>query len=284
MGEMIICKGKLVPSTEAAIDLEDRGYQFGDGVYEVIRVYNGVMFTLDEHLDRLAGSLEKIKISLPCPLEELKGLLVQLVDINQIKTGTVYLQVTRGSAPRNHAFPGKNVEPVITAYTKEVPLPVETTDNGVSAIVVEDIRWLKCDIKSLNLLGSVLAKETAVENGCYEAIQHRGNLVTEGSSSNISIVFDGKVITHPANHLILNGIVRQVILKLCAKQGIPVEERPFAIEEMMGADEVFLSSTTSEITPIIKIEKETIGNGSPGKITKLLQSLYRNEIDLHCGK
>ncbi|MFS0780507.1 D-amino-acid transaminase [Bacillus sp. 1P06AnD] len=283
MGKSVIFKGKMMLEDQAHVDIEDRGYQFGDGVYEMIRVYNGKMFSAEEHLQRLVSSTEKIHIDLVYSINEMHDMLQELIVKNQLLLGTVYVQVTRGTAPRSHAFPGKNVSPVFTAYTKEVERPLATMGNGVKALTVEDIRWLMCDVKSLNLLGNVLAKQKAVEQGCYEAIQHRAQEVTEGSSSNIYIVQSGKIITHPANNLILNGIVRQVILCLAKKNGLIVEERPFSLSEIVDADEVFLTSTTSEITPIVEVDGRVIADGKPGKMTKQIQRLYLEEIIHQCG-
>src|SRR5690606_40312124 len=206
---------QIVKNEEVLVDKEDRGYQFGDGVYEVVKVYNEKLFTATEHIDRFYDSAEKIRITIPYTKDKLHQLLHQLVEANNIDTGHVYFQITRGAGPRNHIFPGDDVIPVITGNTKENPRPLENFEKGVKATFVEDIRWLRCDIKSLNLLGAVLAKQEAYEKGCYEAILHRDEIVTEGSSSNIYGIKEGVLYTHPANNLILNGITRQVIIK-CA--------------------------------------------------------------------
>ncbi len=189
---------KIVNEDEVIINKEDRGYQFGDGVYEVIKVYNGEMFTTDEHIDRLYLSAEKIRITIPYTKDKLHKLLHELVEINNLGTGHIYFQITRGTAPRVHNFPVGNIQPVITAYTKENERPFENFEKGVKATFVEDIRWLRCDIKSLNLLGAVLAKQEATEKGCYEAILHRGDVVTEGSSTNVFGIKDGVLYTHPS--------------------------------------------------------------------------------------
>ena len=210
-------------------------------------------------------------------------MLTELMERNQLTTGTIYLQVSRGIAPRNHAFPSSDVQQTFIANTKAVGRPVENMKTGVKTILLEDIRWLLCDIKSLNLLGNLMAKQKAVEAGCFEAIQHRGDTVTEGSSSNVSIIKDGKVITHPANNLILNGITRQKVLEVCRNHAIPVEERAFSLEELKQADEAFISGTTVEVTPIIEIDGEKVGNGSPGEVTKHIQALFNQAIEKECG-
>lgn len=281
--EYVIVNGEFICRSEAKIDIEDRGYQFGDGVYEVIRVYNGRMFTGQEHLERLMESGKKIGLDIKYTVQEIKSMLTELIEKNNLTLGTIYLQISRGVAPRNHAFPSSDVAHTFVANTKAVGRPSENMDTGVKTILLEDIRWLLCDIKSLNLLGNLMAKQKAAEAGCFEAIQHRGEIVTEGSSSNVSIIKDGKVITHPANNLILNGITRQKVLQLCCSNDIPIEERSFTLEELKQADEVFLSGTTVEVMPIIEIENQKVGNGEPGPLTRKLQELFEKAIEIECG-
>jgi D-alanine transaminase len=273
----------LTERSKISVDLEDRGYQFGDGVYEVIRVYNGKLFTGDEHLQRLNESAESIKIKLPFSIVEMKKQLLELVEENKLTFGIVYIQVSRGVSQRNHLFPQPDTVPVYVAYTRELPIPADAMEKGVTAITVEDIRWLRCDIKSLNLLPNLLAKQKASESGCFEALQHRNGTITEGSSSNVSIVVNGKIKTHPATNLILNGITRKVILEVSKKSGIEINEESFSVEEMLNADEVFLTGTTTEVMPVIEIDKRKIGNGKSGPVTKQLQSLFKLKIKEQCG-
>lgn len=279
-----LLNGEIIPRSEAKVDVEDRGYQFGDGVYEVIRVYNGKLFTANEHLSRFVKSADSIGISIPYTTEQLKETLEKLIEKNKLQLGTIYMQITRGTAPRNHAFPTVKVTPTLVAYTNEVRRPEESFHTGVKAILTEDIRWLRCDIKSLNLLGNLLAKQKAVEAGCYEAIQHRGQDVTEGSSSNIYIVKNGAVMTHESNHLILKGITKDVILDVCSDNDIPFEEKTFSLDDLETADEVFLSSTTSEVMPVIEISGNKVNNGTPGEVTRKIQELFQQEIEKQCGK
>ncbi|MCM3125574.1 MULTISPECIES: D-amino-acid transaminase [Bacillaceae] len=281
--EYVIVDDKVLDRTEAKVDIEDRGYQFGDGVYEVIRVYNGKMFTGIEHLNRLAESAEKIRMKLPYSPEELLARMEELISKNEVETGTVYMQFTRGTSPRNHVFPGEEVATTFVAYTRKVPRPVDPMEKGVRAILDEDIRWLRCDIKSLNLLGNLLSKQKAAEAGCFEAILHRGETVTEGSHSNISIVKDGVVITHQADNHILNGISRQKVLEICRNEGIPFEERAYTLEELSSADEVFSSGTTVEVMPVVEVAGKPVGNGQPGSVTRKLQTLFKAEIERQCG-
>ncbi|MDQ1001166.1 D-alanine transaminase [Neobacillus niacini] len=281
--EFALLNEEIIDRSQAKVDIEDRGYQFGDGVYEVIRVYNGKMFTLTEHLKRFADSAESIGISLPFTSLKLSEMLEELTEKNNLQTGNIYMQVTRGTAPRNHLFPTGNVTPTLVAYTINGVRPLENLKSGVKTILTEDIRWLRCDIKSLNLLGNLLAKQKASEQGCFEAIQHRGQEVTEGSSSNIFMVKNGTVITHESNHLILKGITKDVILDLCFKNNIPVQERTFSLTELEEAEEVFLSSTTAEVMPVIEIDGKKIRSGIPGHLTRKLQDLFEKEIEKQCG-
>jgi D-alanine transaminase len=278
-----IINGEFVERSSAMVDIEDRGYQFGDGIYEVIRVYNGKMFTGKEHLERFFRSAKSIAIKLEYTIEQLTELLEELIKKNNLQLGTIYMQATRGIAPRNHAFPEEKVTSTLVAYTKELARPLEKMEKGVKTVLVEDIRWLRCDIKSLNLLGNVLAKQKASEKGCYEAVQSRGNDVTEGSSSNIFIVKNGVIATHASDHLILKGITKDVVFKICAENGMKMEERTFTLDELATADEVFLTSTTSEVMPVIDIDGKKVGTGEPGPVTRKLQEWFDAEIIRQCG-
>ncbi|MFJ7678857.1 D-amino-acid transaminase [Peribacillus sp. NPDC097198] len=277
----IIYNGELKDRSAIQIDVEDRGYQFGDGVYEVIRVYNGKLFAADMHLNRLMDSAKLIQLKVPFTVAEIKERTKELITAENLEYGIVYMQLTRGASPRNHAFPIGEVDPVFVAYTKD--MPYTGSKPGVKAVTVEDIRWLRCNIKSLNLLGNILAKQQAVEAGCDEAIQHRDGTVTEGSSSNVAIIVKGTLKTHPATNLILNGITRQILLKLCNDKGISYVEEPFTLSDMMDADEVLYTSTGVEVTPITAIDGQLIGDGKVGSITLQLQKLFTQEIERQCG-
>ncbi|MDX8345294.1 D-amino-acid transaminase [Rossellomorea sp. YZS02] len=277
----VFVNGELIDRDKAKIDIEDRGYQFGDGIYEVIRVYNGKTFTMKEHMERLYQSAEKMKLSIPYNEEEFTATLLRLIEMNGVQDGIVYLQVTRGVSARQHHFPSQDVVGSVVAYTKDFPVPKGQMEDGVTAKLVEDIRWLRCDIKSLNLLGNLLAKQEAASEGHFEAILHRGDTVTEGSSSNAFMVKDGVIYTHPATNLILNGITRRVIEDLSRKNGITFQEKTFSVPELLAADEVFIASTTSEVMPVTGIDGKVIGEGRPGAVTKRLQALFgdRKEIE-----
>jgi D-alanine transaminase len=272
--------GKFTNKDSLNISVDDRGYYFGDGVYEVVKVYDGELYTAEEHFSRLFQSAAKIKMAIPYSEQQLIDIAKELVKVNEVNTGHIYLQVTRGASPRIHQFPELSVAPVVTAYAIHNPRPMSNIEGGVSVKSVEDVRWLRCDIKSLNLLANVLAKQEAYEAGCAEAIFVRDGLVMEGSSSNAFGVKDGVVFTHPATNLILNGITRQVVLKLCDEMSIPVEERAFTPDEMNAMDEFFITSTTAEITPVVLIDEKPVGSGSPGVITRQLQEAFARQIPL----
>jgi D-alanine transaminase len=274
---VILYDDRLLTRNEANIDIEDRAYQFGDGVYEVICVYHGQPFYLDEHLKRFEKSAAAIRLQLPYPTEKLAQLLRKLIEENQLEHGNLYLQISRGTAPRSHAFP-KQSHPLVVAYPQPGARPIPELAHGVTAITDEDIRWLRCDIKSLNLLGAVLSKQKAIDHGCQEAILIREGIVTEGSSTNIFIVKEQTLWTHPANHLILHGITRKITLQLADELGISVKTVPFDKQSLLGADEVFMTSTTMEICPIVQIDGQPVQNGSPGPITRRLQEAFEQKI------
>ncbi|WP_432358016.1 D-amino-acid transaminase [Sporosarcina sp. UB5] len=276
--------GQFTKKDSLNISIDDRGYYFGDGVYEVVKVYDGELFTAEEHIERLFQSASKIKLAIPYSEQQLIDIAKELVKANDVKTGHVYMQVTRGASPRVHQFPELAVTPVVTGYAIHSPRPIKNIEGGVSVKTVEDVRWLRCDIKSLNLLANVLAKQEAHEADCTEAIFIRDGVVTEGSSSNAFGVKDGVVITHPATNLILNGITRRVVLELCKELGISVEERGFTHDEMNEMDEFFITSTTSEITPVVNIDGKAVGSGTPGDVTKKLQEAFARQIPLSVAR
>ncbi|QDP39593.1 D-amino-acid transaminase [Radiobacillus deserti] len=269
----VLSQQEFVDRHSLTYPFEERGLQFGDGVYEVIRVYNGDYYLKKEHVDRLFRSAEAVKIKLPFTKEELDANLRQLLSQNNVTDDAkVYLQATRGSATRDHAFP--TVEANFYAYVEDLPRPEDKLRNGVSAILRPDERWQNCYIKSLNLLPNVLAKQEAKEHGAYEAILHRDEKVTECSSSNIYIVKKGTVYTHPETNQILHGCVRGRIKQLACQDNIPFVEAAFSVAQLMDADEVFVTSSTSEVMPIVHIEDQRIGDGKPGPITCKLQHAY----------
>lgn len=277
---IIMTQLKFTHQDNLTYPYNDRGMQFGDGIYEVIRVYEGHCYLLDEHIDRLFRSAEAIKINLPFTKDEIKNNLTDLLKRNHMsRDGKIYLQITRGAAQRSHAFP-ENITPNIYAYVKNLPRNEDYLKNGISTITARDERWENCYIKSLNLLPNVLAKQEAREKGCYEAILHRDGTVTEGSSSNIFLVKEGKIYTHPATKRILHGCVRAAVIRLASALNIEVIEKAFEVEDIPYADEMFLTSSTSEVLPIIKVDNTTIGDGKPGAITRKLQEAYEQDAQI----
>ncbi|MDY7046285.1 MAG: D-amino-acid transaminase [Bacillota bacterium] len=263
---------------------EERGLQFGDGIYEVIRIYDGSYYLLKEHVDRLFRSADAVKINLAATKEEITDLLLQLLEKNKMTgDGKVYLQVSRGSAPRDHVFP-QGIPANMYAYAQDLPRNLENLQKGVSVITQPDVRWENCYIKSLNLLPNVLAKQEAKEHGCYEAILHRDDLVTECSSSNIYMVKDGDIYTHPATNRILHGCVRMRVEQFANDLSISFNENGFKQEDLFTADEVFLSSSTSEVMPVTMIDNKQVQDGTPGPITRKLQEAYENDANITEGK
>lgn len=279
-------KGNYVEEEEVNIDPQDRGYQFGDGIYEVTHVYNGVLFALQDHIDRLFHSAMFIEMNLQNTREEIEEFFKELVRKNDIDNGYVYLQVTRGDGSlRNHSFLNyEDQQPVFYGFG------VSSTRNetkqivGADAITVEDRRSLMCNVKSLNLLPNCLAKHAAQKKHVSKAIMIREGVVTEEKSGNLFIVKDGDVYTHPDGCKILPGITKKHVIALLKENDIPIYEKEFTEGDLLQADEVIVTDTNSECIPIIKINDQIIGNGKRGEITKFIQSLYKSQIEENCGK
>ncbi|EUJ38537.1 D-amino-acid transaminase [Brochothrix thermosphacta] len=280
----VLVKDQIINSADANVSISDRGYQFGDGIYEVIRVLNGKLFTEKEHMDRFYSSAEKMDLVMPYDREKLTTLIYDLIKANNVVDGHVYFQLTRGvQEPRNHAFPD-DVEAVLTGHTKIYKRDLAMLEEGVSTVTADDVRWLRCDIKTLNLIGNCMAKTKAAKVGAEEAILHRDGLVTECSASTLLIVKDGVVKTHPLTNLVLPGITRMVIMDAIADANIPVKEEAFMLDELFQADEAILASTGHDATPIIEIDGKPVGNGKRGLITAEIQRRYDLRIEQECGK
>lgn len=269
--------GRYVPHHEAAVHIEDRGYQFADGVYEVVPVYNGILVDEDLHLDRLDRSLRELRIAQPMSRPALKLVSRELMRRNGLSNGFLYMQVTRGVAPRDHKFPKAGTRPALVMTTRQTkPHSPQLLSEGLKVITLPDQRWERCDIKSVSLLPNVLGKQQAVEAGAYEAWQvDRQGMVTEGTSTNAWIVTqDNKVVTRDATHAILSGITRLTLLELIRAEGYELEERAFSVEEARQAKEAFLTSSTSFVLPITELDGQPIGNGHPGILSTRLRQLY----------
>ncbi len=273
--------GRYVPHGQASVHIEDRGYQFADGVYEVVTIHRGALIDEEPHLNRLERSLGELRIAMPMSRASLKLVARELIRRNAVSNGIVYLQVTRGVAPRNHQFPGP-VRPALVMTTKQMkPHTAKLLDQGAKVIAVPDIRWARCDIKSVSLLPNVLAKQAAAEAGAYEAWQvDTEGMVTEGSSTNAWIVTgEGTVVTRAVSQEILNGITRVSLLKLIETQGYTLEERAFSLEEAKAAKEAFITSSTSFVMPVTQIDDTPVGNGHPGILTGKLRRHYLDFMD-----
>lgn len=270
--------GTFMPLEQATISVEDRGYQFGDGVYEVIRTYRGEPFQVDAHLARLERSAQAIGLPMPYTNREWTDLVTEGIRLARFAESKIYVQLTRGVAPRDHAFPAESRSTTVMTVRELRPLAQTVYEAGVEAITLDDLRWGRCDIKSVNLLANVLARQRAKEAGVFEAIFVRDGVVTEGSVSNVAVVKAGCVITAPEGGRILAGVTRALVLDLARKEGVPVEERAVLLEELRRADEVLLCGTTVEILPVISIDGEPIGGGAPGIVTKKLHTAFQRFI------
>jgi D-alanine transaminase len=282
MSRIAYVNGRYVRQAEAMVNIEDRGYQFADGVYEVIAVSKGRLVDGVQHFDRLKRSLEGLRIDMPCGAHILQLIMMQVLRRNHVDQGFVYLQISRGVAPRNHAFPARHTTSsvVVTANRKMLPTEMDIAQ-GAKVVTVAENRWARPDIKTVSLLPNVLAKQEAVERGAYEAwFVDRDDMITEGSSTNAWIVVDGKeIVTRPLGQDILAGITRQTVISIARESNLIVTERPFSMEEALSAKEAFLTSTTSFVMPIISIDDAQIGDGTPGDVSLQLFDAYRRYID-----
>jgi len=274
MSETIYLNGKLIPKTEAAISPEDRGFNFADGIYEVIKYYEGKPFRYADHMERLKRSLREIRIDFN-GFNQLETVFQSLLEQNGLtnQEAGIYLQITRGSRTRIHHFP-ENMNPTIYATAFPFASKWDQLENGFKVITTEDIRWLRCDIKSISLLPNVLAAENAHEQDAVEAIFIRNGIITEGSHSSFMAVKDGVVYTHPDSNLILPGITKKVVMEICRANGIPVIEEGILSSELAGMDEMMIVGTGSEVSPVVKIDETLVGNGQPGPVTLFIQEKF----------
>ncbi|HTN66252.1 MAG TPA: D-amino acid aminotransferase [Burkholderiaceae bacterium] len=273
---LVYLNGTLTPLSEAKIPVLDRGFIFGDGIYEVIPIYNGKMFRAEHHLARLFRSLAAIDIPNPHKREEWLALIARVVAADPGADQMVYIQVTRGVAPRKHSFP-QDATPTVFIMSNPLVLPsAAARERGVACVSMEDLRWLRCEIKSTSLLGNVLAAQNAAEHDAIETIQFRDDFLTEASSSNVWVAKDGQLMAPPKDNLILEGIRYALIEELCAAHGIPLAARRITRDEVFGADEVLLSSATKEVLPVISIDGRMIGSGRPGPIYQKLYAAYQD--------
>lgn len=266
--------GRFVEVEESVVPIDERGHQFGDGVYEVIRVYDGKPFMLDEHVDRLFQSANAIRLQMDVERENLTNTMNELIQKSGLTNLDLYVQVTRGIAPRNHLFPEC---PVSISMTAKPFRTIPTGENSASVLLHPDERWANCYIKSLNLLPNILAKQSAHEKGYLEAILVRDGKITEGTSSNVYMVKNDAVITTPLSKNILSGITRMAVQSIANTLSIPFIEKSFTPEELKQADEVFITSTTLEIRSITKVDDAIIRQGEIGPVTKALQEQFKQK-------
>ena len=276
---MIYLNGQFLPMEEARIPVLDRGFIFGDGVYEVIPVYSRHPFRLPGHLERLQASLDGIRLPNPHSPSEWSHLIARLIELNEPRDQSVYLQVTRGVAKRDHAFP-IGVSPTVFMMSNALTTPPrEQTINGVGAVTAVDNRWLRCDIKAVSLLPNVLLRQLAVDAGCVETVLLRDGWLTEGAASNIFVVRSGVLLTPPKGHLMLPGITYDVVLELARANAMACEVRPVAESELRGADEVWLTSSTREVQAIVTLDGKPIGSGRPGPLFRRMYDWYQDYKD-----
>ncbi|WP_446810167.1 D-amino acid aminotransferase [Methylomonas sp. 2BW1-5-20] len=272
MTAQVYLNGEYLPLADAKVSVLDRGFLFGDGVYEVIPAYRGRLFRLEDHIARLNNSLNGIRLPLPHSVTDWEAIFRPLLenDIDQ----SVYLQITRGYAPkRDHGFP-EQVVPTIFAMSSELK-PFAGRTSGIKAVTLDDTRWQRCNIKAITLLGNILLRQEAIDQGGAEAILVRNGYVVEGAASNLFAVLDSELITPPKSHEILPGITRDVILELAAANNIPFREDVIALEALENASEVWVTSSIREIVPVVELDGRLIGNGKPGPIWKRMDDLLQ---------
>jgi D-alanine transaminase len=279
MSRVAYVNGRYVPHAQAAVHIEDRGYQFADGVYEACEIRDGAIIDVRRHLDRLDRSLGELRITPPLGRAGLTVVLRETARRNRVRDGFIYLQVTRGVAPRDHAFPKDTASSiVVTARATSRAAAERRAEAGIAVVTVPDNRWDRVDIKTVGLLPNVLAKQAAREVGAYEAIfVDDDGFVTEGSSTNAWIVTgDGVLVTRPAEHGILRGITRGVVLEAAAAEGVRVEERAFTVAEAKAAREAFITAASTLVMPIVRIDDTTIANGVPGSVATRLRGNFHH--------
>lgn len=277
----VYLNGQYVPKEQAMIPVEDRGFIFGDGIYEVVRIIKGRVFAWEGHATRLANGLAGLRISdVGAESATLKTVCERLVRDNGMTDGeaTVYIQVSRGAAPRTHHFPPAGTPTTVYASASVFKPNFAMRDNGAKGITMPDIRWARCDLKTVNLLGPVLARQAAQEAGAYEALLHRDGMVTEGAATNAFMVVDGVLRTYPLSHYILPGITRALIMEIVREHGIRCEERPVSLTDLHRAEEIFVCGTTTDVQPIVELDGKKVGGGMPGAVTVRIKEAFAKKL------
>ncbi|MCC6531408.1 MAG: D-amino acid aminotransferase [Burkholderiales bacterium] len=274
--QTVYLNGEFMPIEEARIPVLDRGFIFGDGVYEVIPVYSGHPFRLPQHLKRLQNSLDAIKLANPLTAAQWSQLIRRMIKLNHGHDQAVYLQVTRGVAKRDHAFPA-SAAPTVFLMSNPMSTPErKLVTQGIACITATDNRWLRCDIKSTSLLGNVLMRQRAAEAGCIETIMFRDGFLSEASSSNVFVVHGKDVSAPPNNHLVLPGTTNDVVIELARKGRIPLALREINEDEVRSADEIWVSSSTKEVLAVSRLDGKPVGSGKPGPVFKRMYKLYQD--------
>jgi D-alanine transaminase len=287
MSRIAYVNGRYVPLPQAAVNVEDRGYQFADGIYEVIYRHEGRLTDLDLHMARLDRSLRELAIAPPMSRAALLGVLAEVARRNRLRTGLIYIQVTRGVAPRAHPFPAAGTPPsLVVTMRRAMPFPRDIEAWQASAITRPDQRWARCDIKSVALLPNVLAKQAAREAGAFEAIMHDADgMITEGASTSVFIVdAAGRLRTRPLSHAILPGCTRAALLADLAGSGVGFDETPFSLAELKAAREVFITAATTFVKPVTKLDGATVGEGTPGPVARHLFATITSRIAGNAGR
>lgn len=276
--DIVYLNGQFIARQQASVSIMDRGFLFADGVYEVIPVYGGSIFRCQQHLQRLAKSIAAIQLDNPHSNEHWQHILEQLVIKNHQNNMAIYLQVTRGAPDlRDHQFPQQTTHPTVLAMCNPVSKPaVENLHNPPlsSAITLEDIRWARCDIKSISLLPNILLRQQAIEAKAQEAILIRDKLVTEGAASNVFIVKDNQISTPPLSNYLLGGITRDLVIELARANKIAINEAPISLESLKQADEIWVTSSTKEIVPIVKLDNQIVGSGTAGEVWRKMAKIF----------
>ncbi len=272
--------GNFLPKEEIRINPDDRGFLFGDGIYEVMKWYGNFFFDAESHLTRLKRSMREVRINWT-EADSFLSIAGELIKVNNLegRQALIYLQVTRGEAPRNHAFPDPDVPPTIYAFAREISQPNTSPGPGVRVLLRKDIRWTRCDIKSISLLANTLNFQEAHERGMNECIFVRDGLITEGSRSNIFLFAGGTLYTHPESEYILSGVTRKNIIRFAKESGIEVKEAAFSEKDLGTVQEAFITNSSAEVTPVIGFESVQVGNGIPGPITLLIHKKFLDEIN-----
>jgi D-alanine transaminase len=286
MSQITYLKGRFLPHEEAYVHVEDRGFLFADGIYDFVLVHRGKMVNLEGHLDRIDYSLGEMEIRWPMPRKELVDVFAEAIRRNALGEGFVYLQVTRGVAPRNHAFPREEVSPTVLVIARHVPFPtLEEARSGAKVITVPDQRWKRCDIKSIAILPNALAREKAVRAGTDEAWMYdEEGFITEGPACNAWIVTaEGELLTRQLDQAILSGVTRRMLLGVCRDNGVRFAERRFTVDEAKAAREAFWTNSPTLIRPVVQIDDTVIGDGKGGPFTLRLLDAYRAFVERQCA-